>query len=70
MSVYYLDTSALIKRYVAETGRLWVWRQQWLSIVTLLVDDYTPLIFVSADDRLNRSAVSERLVVDNPNSHP
>jgi len=32
--------------------------------------DVTPLIFLSADDRLNAAAVAEGLAVDNPNHHP
>jgi len=32
--------------------------------------DLTPLIFLSADDRLNEAASAEGLTVDNPNRHP
>jgi len=35
----------------------------------LQVSDLTPLIFLSADDRLNAAAVTEGLAVDNPNAH-
>lgn len=35
----------------------------------LLADGLDPLIFVSADDRLNRAASTEGLAVDNPNVH-
>jgi hypothetical protein len=31
---------------------------------------YSPLTFVSADDRLNRAAAAEGLPIDNPNQHP
>ena len=30
----------------------------------------TPLIFLSADDRMNDAASAEGLAVDNPNDHP
>ena len=36
----------------------------------LLADGLTPLIFLSADDRLNDAASAEGLAVDNPNQHP
>lgn len=36
----------------------------------LLADDLAPLVFVSADDRLNQAASAEGLTVDNPNAHP
>lgn len=36
----------------------------------LLANGLAPLVFVSADDRLNRAASAEGLVVDNPNAHP
>jgi len=36
----------------------------------LLANDLTPLVFLSADDRLNQAASAEGLVVDNPNTHP
>ena len=31
---------------------------------------YPPLTFLCADDTLNRAAMAEGLVVDNPNDHP
>lgn len=154
MTAYYLDTSALVKRYVEETGSLWlrallnasprpsiilahlviveitsalmrrvregvvseieytqaqnVFRADCLSqydLVTaagdvvdqanrllethplraydaihlaatvvsnhaLLANGLAPLIFVSADGRLNQAATAEGLAVDNPNAHP
>jgi len=30
----------------------------------------TPLVFLSADNRLNAAATAEGLIVDNPNAHP
>lgn len=36
----------------------------------LLANDLEALVFVSADDRLNRAASAEGLAVDNPNHHP
>ena len=41
-----------------------------VSKQALLADDLPPLVFLSADDRLNRAAAAEGLAVDNPNSHP
>ena len=35
----------------------------------LLAHGFTPLIFLSADDRLNKAATAEGLAVDNPNNH-
>ena len=32
--------------------------------------EYSTLIFLSADDCLNRAATAEGLAVDNPNQHP
>ncbi len=154
MTTYYLDTSALCKRYVRETGAMWVRalvapasghtlltaritmveiysalarrRQEGsvsaadcdvaaqaftahsaaeydfveldLGVVTLARDllgqhplraydavqlasalvanqalrsaHLTPLVFLSADDRLNAAADAEGLATDNPNDHP
>ena len=36
----------------------------------LLAHGFAPLIFLSADDRLNAAAAAEGLAVDNPNDHP
>ncbi len=36
----------------------------------LLANDLPPLLFMSADDRLNHAASAEGLAVDNPNNHP
>lgn len=36
----------------------------------LTAQGYPPLIFLSADDRLNHAATAEGLEVDNPNHHP
>jgi len=41
-----------------------------VSNQALLADNLPPLVFLSADDRLNRAASAEGLAVDNPNSHP
>jgi predicted nucleic acid-binding protein len=56
VNAYFLDSSALVKRYVAETGTAWV---QALS-----------LTFVAADDRLITIAQAEGLQTDNSNHHP
>jgi len=36
----------------------------------LLANELAPLVFISADDRLNRAASAEGLAVENPNTHP
>jgi predicted nucleic acid-binding protein len=36
----------------------------------LLANHLSPLIFLAADDRLNRAASAEGLAIDNPNHHP
>jgi len=36
----------------------------------LLANNLAPLIFLSADERLNNAASAEGLTVDNPNHHP
>lgn len=42
-----------------------------LEVNTLCVgNDLPPIVFVSADNDLNTVAVSEGLVVENPNAHP
>jgi hypothetical protein len=55
MAAYFLDTSALIKRHVNETGS-----KMGLEAVTL----------VSADRELNTAAVAEGLAVEDPTTHP
>jgi hypothetical protein len=35
----------------------------------LLVQGLSPLIFLSADERLNEAAATEGIAVDNPNHH-
>ena len=38
--------------------------------ISVLLLDFPPPIFGSADTELNAVAISEGLVVDDPNSHP
>jgi hypothetical protein len=67
---YYFDSSALVKRYIAETGSdydsvqlaaaLYLQRFRFAS-------GLTPLTFVSADARLNAVAQANSLLVENPN---
>ncbi len=80
MSHYYLDTSALVKYYVSETGSGWVRALIRATPQPLLVALETkrslvshgraPLVFLSADDRLNHAVSAEGLAVDNPNLYP
>ncbi len=41
-----------------------------VSNQALVARDLPPLLFLSADDRLNQAASVEGLAVDNPNGHP
>lgn len=64
MTVYFLDSSALIKCYVTEIGSGWL---QSLSMPAATAVTYT---FVAADTRLLRAADAEGLYTDNPHTHP
>lgn len=104
---YYFDSSALVKRYVEETGTEWInhlcanpasdhfytVRISGAEIVAALFNrmrtgsitapdaqaaalslqqvrtsmGLSPIIFICADQRLNTTAISESLVVKNPN---
>lgn len=57
VNAYFLDSSALVKRYVPETGTAWI---QAIA---------TP-VFLTADDRLLTIAQTAGLLTDNPNNHP
>jgi predicted nucleic acid-binding protein len=74
VSVYYLDSSALVKRYVTETGSAWLRTLVAAAaeqIQTDLVRAQGPtVVFLSADDRLLNVARAEGLSTDNPNHHP
>ena len=54
MTVYYADSSALVKRFLEHT---------------LLRQDLPGLILVSADQDLLTAAQAEGLLTDNPNLH-
>lgn len=54
MAVYFLDSSALVKRYINETGSAWVVR----------------LFDPTLDEEFNLAAVNEGLLIENPNHHP
>ena len=82
MSAFFVDTSALAKRYLAETGSAWV--RSWIlprtgnvTIITRLASALQAmrtlsisLTFVTADTRLLAAASAEGLAVDDPNAHP
>jgi hypothetical protein len=69
MAFYYVDSSALVKRYILETGSEWV-----LSLfdprLNNTANSLPPVTFVSADNELNPAAASEGLIVENPNNYP
>ena len=54
MAVLFLDSSALVKRYISEIGSTW--------ILELFNPVFNNEVFVAA--------LSEGLVVENPNHHP
>ena len=66
VSGYFLDSSALVKRYVAETGTAWV-----QSIPTPHTRNKLIIACITwVDDRLIAIAQAEGLLTDNPNHHP
>jgi len=61
VAAYFFDSSALVKRYVVESGtRKHQTVGYWLP----------PLTLVSADTDLNQAAIVEGLSIENPNDHP
>ncbi len=60
VNAYFLDTSALVKKYMTESGSTWI---------EILTDPET-YTFVSADNRLINAAQAEGLNIENPNNHP
>lgn len=84
MSAYYFDTSALVKRYVAEVGSTWVrstiarrsGHVSYASVlaqpeaISALQQNALPApLFVAADNILLAAAAAEGFVVDNPLLH-
>ena len=79
MSRYYVDASALAKRYVDEAGSGWLRAllQSQGSSLALNAERFleaqgyasASLTFLSADESLNRAAAAEGLAVDNPAQH-
>jgi predicted nucleic acid-binding protein len=85
VSTLYLDTSALVKRSLAEKGSGWI--SAWLDsnptptvltsrltiiegVCTLARRRRPPLTFICADERLVAAAQAEGLPTENPNHHP
>jgi hypothetical protein len=66
----YLDTSALVKRYIEETGTL-VEAAAALEVKdSLTAADLPALTFVAADEDLVSAVQAEWLPSDDPNRHP
>lgn len=65
MSSFYLDTSALVKNYIAVQLA-----SAWLIHQDLRDNNAPPLTFVCADENLLTAAQAEGLLVENPNEHP
>jgi hypothetical protein len=64
-AVYFADSSALVKRYVQETGTSWVRRLTRRSPSTLIYKErdagFAPVTLISADQALNDAATAEGL---------
>jgi uncharacterized protein len=70
MSVLFLDSSALVKRYITERAYDAVQLAAAQRIhVALRHEKAAPLIFVSADDKLVAAAQAEGFLAENPNLH-
>lgn len=84
MTVYFCDSSTLVKRYITEKGTGWVRTYQYplraydavqLASVHILnqptvQSGRSPLVFLSADVRLLNIANSIGLLTDNPENYP
>lgn len=74
MTAYFFDSSALVKRYVRETGTTWVigiLRSPANSIyVAQIAEVEVAAVFVSSDIELNAAAAAAGLQVEDPNAHP
>jgi len=65
MSLFYLDASALVKRYVREPGSTW----GGLQVAQHLAHQEVTLTFVSGDRQALDTATAEGLPVENPFDH-
>ena len=65
-SIDYFDSSALVKRYLAEMGSACALHLNR----ALLEDDLPPLILIAADEDLLKAAQAEGLETENPNHYP
>lgn len=85
MASYYLDTSALVKRYVTERGTAWIvnltdpssghelWTVRLAAALHVELAHRAvqlPLAFLTADAEQLRVAQIEGLAGDNPNNYP
>lgn len=77
MSAFFVDTSALAKRYLVETGSNWV--LSWVEPPANNVIIISELTFVEMrsllarcvrDKNLLAAAAAEGFVTDDPNAHP
>ncbi|MEK7324369.1 MAG: hypothetical protein AAB217_03820 [Chloroflexota bacterium] len=66
MSSFFLDSRALVKRYLTEAGSFWI---PLAANQTLLLAGLPTLTFVAADDDLLTAARQEGLQAENPNAH-
>ncbi len=67
--VFYLDTSALVKRYVAKAGSTWMTGLCNPVTGNEMATELPPPTFIAADDDLLQAAQDEGLLTDNPNLH-
>jgi predicted nucleic acid-binding protein len=77
VTVYFFDSSGIVKRYLVETGTTWVSAYDAVQLAAALTLNAelslvgaSPLTLVSADGPLNTAAITEGLAVDDPNTHP
>lgn len=80
--MFYLDSSALVKRYVTERGSMWLRAQlpNGFIVATLACAIHAdqqirqagqgPITFLVADNNLLLAGVVEGLLVDNPENYP
>jgi hypothetical protein len=69
---YFVDSSALVKRYVQAVGASWVRSLTHRASANQIYQTggLDPIILVSSDQALNAAATAEGLTVADPNAHP
>ena len=80
MTAYFLDTSALVKRYVVEQGSAWVTaltdsaagHELWICSITRveILAALQRQVRMGGLSAQQATAAAEGLLVDDPNNHP